>query len=112
MFKTFLHEYKLQYVGEDTPELRREILTSTTILLTGIKAQFVDSHTYETVTLSPEDVYKKMTEYIVLLLDGAQSWMLSLGDTFFHALTPEIQSDMLQHQFFMPLVSQGLTESE
>ena len=73
LFNIFLDEYKLQYVGEDTPELRQEILTSTTTALAGIKAQFVNSHTNETVTLSPEDVYKKMTEYIVLLPDNAQS---------------------------------------
>ena len=53
-----------------------------------------------------------MTEFIVLLPDNAQSWMLSLGDTFFHALTSEIQSDMLQNKFVMPLASRGLTKSE
>ena len=112
LFNIFLDEYRLQYIGEDTPELRQEILTSTTTALAGIKVQFVNSHTNETITLSPEDVYKKMTEYIVFLPDNAQSWMLSLGDTFFHALTVEMQSDMLQNKFVMPLASRGLTKSE
>ena len=43
---------------------------------------------------------------------NAQSWMLSLGDTSFHALTSEMQSDMLQHKFEIPLASRGLTKSE
>lgn len=38
LFGVFLREYKLQYVGEDTPALRREILTATTTALAGIKA--------------------------------------------------------------------------
>ena len=38
--------------------------------------------------------------------------MLSLGDTFFHALTPEMQSDLLQNKFVMPLASRGLKKSE
>ena len=25
LFKVFIHEYKLQYIGEDTPGLRQEI---------------------------------------------------------------------------------------
>ena len=108
LFHVFLDEYKLQYVGEDTPELRQEILTSTTSTLVGIKSRFVNSRTKETVTLSPDDVYKRMTEYIVLLPDNAQSWMLSLSDTFFHALTQEMQADMLQHKFVMPLTSISL----
>ena len=38
--------------------------------------------------------------------------MLSLSDTFCHALTQEMQADMLQHKFVMPLTSRGLTKSE
>ena len=59
LFQIFLHEYKMQYVGEDTAELPYKIITATTTVLAGIKAQFVNSHTNETVTLSPEDVIKK-----------------------------------------------------
>ena len=45
LFQVFLHKYKLQYVGEDTPELRREILTVTTTAIAGIKASFVNTRT-------------------------------------------------------------------
>ena len=53
-----------------------------------------------------------MTEYIVILPDDAQSWMILLSDTFFHALTPKMQSDMMQHDFKMSLASRGLTKSK
>ena len=38
LFGVFMHAHKLQYVGEDTAELIRQILTGTTTALTSIKA--------------------------------------------------------------------------
>ena len=88
------------------------MLTAATTSFAGVTAQFFHSHTKEMIILLPDDVYKKMTDYIVHLPDEAQYWMLLLGDTFFHVLTPEIQLDMLHHEFQMTFASRGLTESK
>ena len=71
--EVFLHEYKKQYVGVDTPELRRLILRTTTDAITSIKAQFIHCRTRVTVTISLDIIFKKITDYIVLLLDNADS---------------------------------------
>ena len=52
-----------------------------------------------------------MVDYIVLLPDDADSWMLSLAETYFRALKPDMQTDMIQHQFQMPKSSRGHTKS-
>ena len=43
-----------------------------------------------------------MTDYIVLLPDAADTWLFSLGEAYFRALTPAMQVDMNQNDFEMP----------
>jgi len=70
--EVFLHEYKKKYVGVDTPELHRLILRETTDAITSIKARFIHSRTRATVTISLDDIFKKMTDYIVLLPENVR----------------------------------------
>ena len=44
-----------------------------------------------------------MTDYIVLLPDKADTWLFSVGEIYFRALTPTMQTDMNQHNFVMPV---------
>ena len=109
--EVFLYEYKRQYVGVDTPELRQFILRATTENITSIKAQFKHSRTGSVVTISPDDVFKKMVEYIVLLPEDADKWMFSLAETFFRSLKQDMQTDMLQHKFVMPQAGRSSSKS-
>ena len=109
--EVFLHEYKKKYVGVDTPELRRFILRATAENLISIKDQFQYSRAGATVTISPDDVFKKMVGYIVLIPEDADSWMFSLAEMFFRSLKPDMQTDMLQHGFEMPKASRNSTTS-
>jgi hypothetical protein len=96
-----VQEYRQQYAGEDTPELRKFILSSTTKAIASFRASFIHAHTKARITISPDDLFKQMTEHIVLLPDEADTWMLSLAETYYCALTPAMQSDMTRHDFKM-----------
>ena len=78
LFEVFVHEFKQQYVGEDTQELRSFILTSTTKAITSIRASFIHTRTGRKITISPDDIFKEMSEYVVLLPDDATDWIFSL----------------------------------
>ena len=80
--KVFLHEHKKQYIRFYTPDLRQFILRSTTENITSIKAKFQHSRTSATVTISPDDIFKKTVDYVVLLPENANSWMFLLAETF------------------------------
>lgn len=108
----FVDEFRQQYVGEDTPELRAFVLSSTTKSITSIKAQFLHSVTKIRITISPDDVFKQMPDYIVLLPDNARIWMFSLGETFVCALTPEMQTDITLNNFVMPEKSRSTHKVE
>ena len=79
LFEVFLYAFKQQYVGKDTPALRSFILAHTTIAITSIKASFVHSVTRTRITISLDEIFKQMTNYIVLLPDAADTWLFSLG---------------------------------
>ena len=102
LFELFLYEVKQQYVGKDTPALRSFILAHTTRAITSIKASFIYSITKVRITISPDDISKQMTDYIVLLPDAVDTWLFSLGEEYFRALTPAIQAEMNQNDFVMP----------
>ena len=71
LLQVFVHEFRQQYVGAKTPELRSFILTLTTMAITSIMALFIHSVTKARITILPKDIYKQMTDYIVLLPDDA-----------------------------------------
>ena len=102
LFELFLYEVKQQYVGKDTPALRSFILAYTTRAITSIKTSFIHSNTKARITISPDDIFKQMTDYIVLLPDATDTWLFSLGEAYFRALTPAMQADMNQNDFVMP----------
>ena len=81
-FEIFAHAYRKYYVGNDSPELRIFISTSTASVITSIRAWCVHLVTKRRINLSPDDVFKKMTNYVILLPDEAGSLMLSLAETF------------------------------
>ena len=54
----FVQEYYLYYVGEDTPELRAFIPSSTTKTITSIRALFIHAHMKAHITISPDDMFK------------------------------------------------------
>ena len=89
-------------MGKYVKELRSFILVHTPRVITSIKVSFVHSISKSTITISSDNIFKQMTEYIVLLPDDASEWLLSLAETYFRALTPAMQADMNQHKFKMP----------
>ena len=101
-FETFVEEFRQHYVGEDTPELRSFILSSTTKAITSIRASFIHAGTKARITISPDDMFRQMAEYVVLLPEAANTWMFSLAETYYRALTPVMQADMIQNEFKMP----------
>lgn len=107
-----MHEFKKHYVGEDLAELCRFIFSSTTTALTSIRASFVHSRTKNSITISPDEIFKQMTDYIVLLLDDASTWMFSLAETYYRALTSAMQTDMSQNYFSMPTSVRNSLKSE
>ena len=58
-FETFVEEFRQHYVGEDTPELRSFILSSTTKAITSIRASFIHAGTKARITISPDDMFSK-----------------------------------------------------
>ena len=102
LFRVCMYESKHQYVGKDTPALRSFILAHITRAITSIKTSFIHSNTKARITISPDDIFKQMTDYIVLLPDAADTWLFSLGEAYFRALTPAMQVDMNQNIFVMP----------
>ena len=101
-FETFVEEFRQHHVGEDTPELRSFILSSTTKAITSIRASSIHAGTKARITISPDDMFRQMAEYVVLLPEEANTWMFSLAETYYRALTPAMQADMLQNEFKMP----------
>ena len=73
LFEVFLYELKQQYVWKNTPALRSFILTRTTRAITSIKASFIHSITRARIIISPNDIFKQMTDYIVLLADATNT---------------------------------------
>ena len=73
LFEVFLYELKQQYAGKDTPVLRSFILAHTTRAITSINASFIHSITKARITISHDDIFKQMTDYIVLLPDAADT---------------------------------------
>lgn len=51
------------------------------------------------LTISPDNVFKTLTDYIVLLPDNGDSWIFSLAELLFCALKPEMQTNILYHNF-------------
>ena len=97
-----VHEYRQQYVREDTPEFRNFILLFTTKAIAGIHASFIHTHTKARITILPNDLFKQMTEHAVLLPDEADTCILSLAEACYRVLTPAMQSNMTRHDFKMP----------
>ena len=88
-FEVFLNEFKQQYVGKDTLALRSFILAHTTRAITSIKTSFIHSITRARINISPDDIFKQMTDYIVLLPDAVDTWLFSLGEAYFRTLAPK-----------------------
>lgn len=97
LFKVFLYKFKQQYVGKNIPALRTFILAHTTRAITSIKASFIHLVTGVKITISPDDIFKQMTDYVVLLPNDASKWLFSLDETYFNDLTPAMQTDMNQN---------------
>ena len=55
------------------PVLRSSILAHTTRAITSIKASFIHSIRRDRITISPDDIFKQMADYIVLLPDAANT---------------------------------------
>lgn len=53
-----------------------------------------------------------MADYLILLPNDATTWMFSPSETFFCALTPVIQTDMLQFNFIMVALSRDELKME
>ena len=71
LFKVFLYDFKQQYVGKDTPTLRSFILAHTTRAIINVNASFIHLVTRIKITISPDDIFKQMTDYVVLLPNDA-----------------------------------------
>ena len=56
-FETFVEKIRQHYVGEDTPELRSFILSSTSKAITSIRASFIHAGTKARITISPDDMF-------------------------------------------------------
>ena len=93
-FEMFVEEFRQHSVREDTPELRSFILSSMTKAITSICASFISAGTKARIAISPDDMFKQMAEYVVLLPDEAKIWTISLAETYYQALTPVIQADI------------------
>lgn len=102
-----IHACKKYYVRSNSPELRRLILTATPAAITSIKSQFTHPVTKHKITLSLDNIFKMIADYVILSPNDATMWMFSLIETFFCALATAMQTDMLQHNFSMPAVSRG-----
>ena len=66
------------------------VLASITSSIASIKVQFTHSVTGQKITLSPDDIFKKITDFVVLLPEDITNWILSLAKGFFQALSPEM----------------------
>ena len=53
-----------------------------------------------------------MTDYMVLLPDNASTWMFSLAETYYRALTLAMQTDMSQNNFSMPASARSSLKSK
>ena len=51
----------------------------TTRIITSSKASFIHYITRDKIIISLDDIFKQMTDYIVLLPDAADTWLFSLG---------------------------------
>ena len=84
-----MYKFKQQYVGKDTPALRSLILAHTTKAITSIKASFIHFIRRAWINISPDDIFKQMADYIVLLPDAVDTWLFSLGEAYFRTLAPK-----------------------
>ena len=107
VYESFVQEYRQHYFREDTPELCRFILASTTKAITSICASLIHTHTKTRITISPDGMFKQLTDYNVLFPDEANIWLFSLAEPYSRALTPAMEMDMTQNGFKMPVHSKS-----
>ena len=84
----FCDSVQLQYIGTDTYSSQK-MLADISLDLSSLK--MISNHTGKVVVLTPDEIYSRYIEFLLLLAPNAMTWSSSLVALCFHALPSDLQ---------------------
>lgn len=101
-FELFCHIVEEDYVGKFDPDSSQKATNEIVKKIKSLRQTFKPNNAATPITLHPAALYNKYLDYIPSLPNIASSWGMSLPQTFFDALSSELQEKMEEDNFILP----------
>ena len=83
----FCDSVPLKYVGTEDYDWQK-ILVDISLALSKLKMTYISRN--KIISLTPDDLFSRFTEYLPLLSPNAMTWSFCLVTLFFHAMPSEL----------------------